>query len=455
MILKTRLYGKTYEFKDVKEVLCKASENKSGDHLAGLAAESTLERIAAKEVLSNLTVHDLTENPSVPYEKDSVTRIILDDLDREVYKMISHVTIADLREWILSSQTQSEDILLVSRALSSEVIAGVSKIMGNLDLVYAGRKIHVTATCNTTIGEENVLASRLQPNHPIDDPQGVIASTLEGLSYGVGDAVIGLNPAVDTFESTLAIWNTLSELKNKYEIPTQTCVLSHITTQMEVLKSQKGTADLCFQSIAGTQKACEAFGISVELLEEANQMFREDGSAKGENVMYFETGQASELSSLAHFDADQQTQECRCYGLARHYKPFLVNTVVGFMGPEYIYDTKQLLRAGLEDVFCGHLHGLPMGCDVCYTNHMPVDQNDAELLLMLLANSGCHYVMGLPQGDDIMLMYQSTGFQDIAAVREMYHKKPIREFEKWMEKRGIWENGRLTKKAGDPTIFLK
>jgi ethanolamine ammonia-lyase large subunit len=295
----------------------------------------------------------------------------------------------------------------------------------------------------------------LQPNHPIDDPQGVKASTLEGLSYGIGDAVLGLNPAIDTFDSTLAIWNLLKEIKDKYEIPTQTCVLSHVTTQMEVLKSGKGTADLCFQSIAGSQKACDAFGISTEMLEEAYALFRDKGSAKGENVMYFETGQASELSSSAHFDSDQQTMECRCYGLARHYHPFLVNTVVGFMGPEYIYDTKQLLRAGLEDVFCGHLHGIPMGCDVCYTNHMPVDQNDAETLLMLLANSGCHYVMGLPQGDDIMLMYQSTGYHDVAAVREMFHKRPIKEFEDWLINRGIWKNGKLSKNAGDPTLFFK
>ncbi len=454
MILKTTLYGQTYTFSDVKEVLVKASEAKSGDTLAGIAASTTLERIAAKTVLADLTVRDLTEHPSVPYENDAVTRLILDDLDQNAYHQIEQKSIGELRDWILSSNTFGRDILALSSGMTSEVIAAISKLMGNLDLVYAGNKLHITATCNTTIGGENILASRLQPNHPIDDTEGVTAVTLEGLSYGIGDAVLGLNPSIDTFDSTLSIWNTLGEIRDKYQIPTQTCVLSHITTQMKVLESRQGKADLCFQSIAGSEKACNAFGITLDMLSEAWQMFLEDGSAKGPNVMYFETGQASELSSSAHYDTDQQTMECRCYGLARHYQPFLVNTVVGFMGPEYIYDTKQLIRAGLEDVFCGHLHGLPMGCDVCYTNHMPVDQNDSETLLMLLANSGCHYFMGLPQADDIMLMYQSTSFHDIAAVRELFHKRPIPEFENWMIQHGIWKNGHLTDLAGDPTIFL-
>ena len=454
MTLKTTLYGQTYLFSDVKEVLAKASEAKSGDALAGLAASSTLERIAAKAVLADLTVQELTEHPSVSYEEDAVTRLILDDLDQNAYHQIQGKSIGEMRDWILSSDVSGRDILALSNGMTSEVIAAISKLMGNLDLVYAGNKLHITATCNTTIGGENILASRLQPNHPIDDTEGVTAVTLEGLSYGIGDAVLGLNPSIDTFDSTLTIWNTLGEIRDKYQIPTQTCVLSHITTQMKVLESGQGKADLCFQSIAGSEKACNAFGITLEMLSEAWKMFLEDGSAKGPNVMYFETGQASELSSSAHYDTDQQTMECRCYGLARHYQPFLVNTVVGFMGPEYIYDTKQLIRAGLEDVFCGHLHGLPMGCDVCYTNHMPVDQNDSETLLMLLANSGCHYFMGLPQADDIMLMYQSTSFHDVAAVRELFHKRPIPEFEAWMIQHGIWKDGHLTELAGDPTIFL-
>lgn len=454
MELKTNLGGKTFRFLSVKEVLAKASEPKSGDALAGVAAESAMERIAAKEVLSNLTIGDIYENPSVPYEDDSVTRVIIDNIDSDVYKKIKGTTVGDFREWILLPQTTGEEILYAGTGMTSEAIAAVSKLMGNIDLVYAGNKLRIRKTCNTTIGEENVLASRLQPNHPIDDPEGVMATVLEGLSYGVGDAVIGLNPSIDTEDSTMAIWNTLSEIKEKYEIPTQTCVLSHITTQMKALYSGKGKADLCFQSIAGSEKAINAFGITTEMLSDGKDLFLREGSAKGPNVMYFETGQASELSSDAHFGADQQTMECRCYGLARHYDPFIVNTVVGFMGPEYILDTKQLLRAGMEDVFCGHFHGLAMGCDVCYTNHMPVDQNDSETLLMLLANSGCHYVMGLPQADDVMLMYQSTGFHDVAAVREIYNKHPIREFEIWLEKYGIMKDGHLTQIAGDPTLFL-
>jgi ethanolamine ammonia-lyase large subunit len=454
MLLKTRLYGKTYEFASVKEVLNKASEPKSGDSLAGLAAEAKLERIAAKVVLSDLTVKDLRENPSVSYEEDFVTRIIQDDLDEAQYRKLQGLTIAELREWLLADTTNGQMMAEAGRGLTSEVISAVSKLMGNLDLIYAGNKIKVTARCNTTIGEEGVLACRLQPNHPVDDPKGVIASALEGLSYGAGDAVIGMNPAIDTVDSTIAIWNVLEELKNKYEIPTQTCVLSHVTTQMEALR-RGARADLCFQSLAGSQKACEAFGITDRMLEEARELFLEKGSAKGPNVMYFETGQASELSSGAHYGTDQVTMECRCYGLARHYKPFLVNTVVGFMGPEYVYDTKQLTRAGLEDVFNGHLHGLPMGCDVCYTNHMPTDQNDIEILAVLLANAGCHYIMGLPQGDDVMLMYQSTGYHDVAALRQLTGKRPMKEFEQWLSKWGFWENGRLGKHGGDFTVLLQ
>ncbi len=454
MVLKTRLYQNTYEFSSVKEVLAKASEAKSGDILAGIAARTKLERIAAKVVLSELTVQDMYENPSVPYEEDAVTRLIQDDIDKNVYESIKGMCLGELREWLLSSSTTGEMMLQTGRGLTSEAIAGVSKLMGNLDLIYAGSKMKITATCNTTIGEDGVLACRLQPNHPVDDRDGIIASALDGLSYGAGDAVLGVNPAIDTVDSTLAVWEVLEELKNRYRIPTQTCVLSHVTTQMEALK-KGGRADLCFQSIAGSEKALAAFGVTLPMLKEANEMFLKGGTAKGPNVMYFETGQASELSSNAHFHTDQVTMECRCYGLARHYRPFLVNTVVGFMGPEYIYDAKQLTRAALEDVFNGHLHGLPMGCDVCYTNHMPMDQNDNEALAMLLVNAGCHFMMGVPQGDDIMLMYQSTGFHDLAALREIAKKRPIHEFELWLEKWGFWENGRLGKHAGDFTMLLK
>lgn len=453
MILKTMLYGVVYNFSSIKEVLAKANERKSGDTLAGIAAESDLERVAAKIVLSELTVGEITENPVVPYEDDSVTKIILDDLNMDVYNSVKNMTVGDLREYLLDNVRTSDELLHISKGLCSEVIAAVAKLMSNLDLMYVSSKFEITAHCNTTIGKRGTFSSRLQPNDPTDNVKGVTSSLLEGLSYGVGDAVLGLNPAVDTVESTTDILNLFCDVKTRLQIPTQTCVLSHITTQMKAL--EKGTPmDLCFQSIAGSEKSLSSFGVTVDMLAQANSMMAELSSAQGPNYMYFETGQGSELSSNGHNGADQQTMECRCYGLARHFNPFLVNTVVGFIGPEYIYDTKELIRAALEDVFCGHMHGLPMGCDICYTNHMKADQNDVDSLLVMLASSGCHYVMGVPQGDDIMLMYQSTGFHDIAAVREMLDKRPIREFEQWLEKYGIIENGKLTSRAGDPTLFM-
>lgn len=453
MILKTMLYGVVYNFSSIKEVLAKANERKSGDTLAGIAAESDLERVAAKIVLSELTVGEITENPVVPYEDDSVTKIILDDLNMDVYNSVKNMTVGVLREYLLDNVRTSDELLHISKGLCSEVIAAVAKLMSNLDLMYVSSKFEITAHCNTTIGKRGTFSSRLQPNHPTDNVKGVTSSLLEGLSYGVGDAVLGLNPAVDTVESTTDILNLFCDVKTRLQIPTQTCVLSHITTQMKAL--EKGAPmDLCFQSIAGSEKSLSSFGVTVDMLAQANSMMAELSFAQGPNYMYFETGQGSELSSNGHNGADQQTMECRCYGLARHFNPFLVNTVVGFIGPEYIYDTKELIRAALEDVFCGHMHGLPMGCDICYTNHMKADQNDVDSLLVMLASSGCHYVMGVPQGDDIMLMYQSTGFHDIAAVREMLDKRPIKEFEQWLEKYGIIENGKLTSRAGDPTLFM-
>lgn len=454
MELKTSLYNNIYSFSSIKEVLAKANEKKSGDTLAGVGAKSDLERVAAKVVLADLTVKDITENPAIDYDRDSVTRIILDDLDKEIYEQVKGITIGDLREYILDSKRTSGELLTLSKGLSSEVIASVCKLMSNLDLMYVSSKLEVTAHCNTTIGKSGTFSSRLQPNHPTDSVKGVTSSLLEGLSYGVGDAVLGLNPAVDTLESTSDILNLFNDVKTRLEIPTQICVLSHITTQMKAL--EKGVPmDLCFQSIAGSEASLASFGVTVNMLKEANDMMKEKSTAQGPNYMYFETGQGSELSSNGHGGADQQTMEARCYGLARHYKPFLVNTVVGFIGPEYIYDTKELIRASLEDIFCGLFHGLPMGCDICYTNHMKADQNDVDSLLVMLASSGCRYVMGVPEGDDIMLMYQSTGFHDIATVREMLNKRPIREFENWLEKFGIMENGKLTKLAGDPTIFMQ
>ncbi|WP_291570239.1 ethanolamine ammonia-lyase subunit EutB [Clostridium sp. UBA4548] len=454
MILKTQLFGKVYQFKDVKEVLAKANEEKSGDKLAGIAAITAQERVAAKVVLSNLTVADVRNNPVVPYEMDEVTRIIQDAVNERIYGEIKNWTISELREWILNEKTTGADIRRISRGLTSEVIAAVAKLMSNLDLVYGASKIKVTAHANTTIGEPGRLSARLQPNHPTDDVDGILASLLEGLTYGIGDAVIGLNPVDDTVGSVSKVLKKFEEIKQKYEIPTQNCVLAHVTTQMEAIR-QGAPTDLIFQSIAGSQKGNEAFGISGDLIEEARQLALTQGTAAGPNVMYFETGQGSELSSDAHYGADQVTMEARCYGFAKKYQPFIVNTVVGFIGPEYLYDNKQVIRAGLEDHFMGKLTGLPMGCDACYTNHMKADQNDIENLAILLGTAGCTYFMGIPHGDDVMLNYQCTGFHETAALRELLGKRPIAEFEAWLEKWGFMENGRLTGKAGDGSIFLK
>lgn len=454
MRLKTKLFGQVYQFTSVKEVLAKANEEKSGDRLAGIAANSAAERVAAKEVLANLTIADLRNNPVVAYEEDEVTRIIQDAVNEKIYEDIKNWTISELREWILDHETTGEDIKRISRGLTSEVVAGVTKLMSNMDLVYGAKKINITAHCNTTIGLPGTLSCRLQPNHTTDDPDGILISALEGLSYGIGDAVIGLNPVDDTVDSVVRVLNRFEEIKQKWKIPTQNCVLAHVTTQMDAIR--KGApADLIFQSIAGSQKGNEAFGFSADTIQEAMDLAIKYGTASGPNVMYFETGQGSELSSDAHFGADQVTMEARCYGFAKKYNPFLVNTVVGFIGPEYLYDSRQVTRAGLEDHFMGKLSGIPMGVDACYTNHMKADQNDIENLSLLLTNAGCNYFMGIPAGDDIMLNYQCTGYHDTATLREICGLRPIKEFEQWLEKMGIMENGRLTKIAGDASIFLR
>ena len=453
MILKTKLLGKVYSFRDIKDVLAKANEEKTGDALAGLAAGSAQERVAAKVVLSNLTVKDLRENPAVPYEKDEVTRIIQDDLNESIYQEVQGWTLAQLREWILSEAADGPALRRLSRGLSSEVIAGVAKLMDNLDLIYAAGKITVTAHCNTTIGLPGTLSCRLQPNHTTDDPEGITASLLEGLSLGAGDAVLGLNPVTDSPERVGEVLRRFAEVKDHWGIPTQTCVLAHVTTQMAAIR-QGAPADLIFQSIAGSQKGNEAFGFRAETLAEARDLALTRGTATGPNVMYFETGQGSELSSEAHFGTDQVTMEARCYGFARHYAPFLVNTVVGFIGPEYLYDARQVTRAGLEDHFMGKLSGLPMGCDACYTNHMKADQNDIENLATLLAAAGCTYFMGIPHGDDIMLNYQTTGFRETMCLRELFHRTAIPPFQAWLEKMGFVENGRLTAKAGDGSSLM-
>lgn len=454
MKLKTTLMGHTYEFSSLCEVMAKANEEKSGDKLAGIAAENAEERVAAKVVLSEVTLEDLRNHPAVPYEDDEVTRIIQDDINERIYQGMKKMTVGEFREWILGEQTDGAMLSRASKGLTSEMIAAVCKLMGNLDLIYAAKKMQVTAHCNTTIGLPGTFSQRLQPNHTTDDLKGIMASVMEGFSLGCGDAVLGLNPVDDTAESVARILKSFDEFKRKWEIPTQICVLAHVTTQMEAIRKFQAPMDLMFQSIAGSQKGNEAFGISGELIEEGYQMMLKEGTATGPNVMYFETGQGSELSSEAHNGWDQVTMEARCYGFARRYKPFLVNTVVGFIGPEYLYDSKQVIRAGLEDHFMGKLSGISMGCDACYTNHMKADQNDVENLAALLVAAGCNYIIGVPQADDCMLMYQSTGYHDAAALREVFGLRPIPEFDRWLEKMGFSKDGKLTALAGDASVFL-
>lgn len=453
MAYKTLLGGQMFTFDSVKEVMAKANEEKSGDILAGVAASSDLERIAAKEVLSNMLLKDLRENPAVPYEEDDVTRLNQDSINEVFYNKIKNWTVSDLREWILSYSTTERQLRDMSHALTSEMVAGVAKLMTNLDLIYGAQKIQVPARCNTTIGLRGTMATRLQPNHTTDNVEGITASLFEGLSYGCGDALIGLNPVNDTVSSLAEVLRRFDEVKNKFEIPTQICVLGHVTTQIEAVK-QGAPCDMIFQSIAGSEKGNKALGFSTDTLREAKALLKKQGTAVGPNVMYFETGQGSELSSDAHFGADQVTMEARCYGYAREFAPFMVNTVVGFIGPEYLYDSKQVIRAGLEDHFMAKLSGVPMGCDCCYTNHMQADQNDIENLALLLGAAGVNYILGVPGSDDIMLNYQTNAYHDVNAVRETLGKRPIREFEIWLEKMEIMENGRLTDRAGDPTIFL-
>jgi ethanolamine ammonia-lyase large subunit len=448
----TKLRGESFRFSGVKEVLAKANEEKSGDILAGIAAESALERVAAKQVLAEMPLSDLRENPVVPYEEDEVTRLNQDGINETAYAEIKNRTVSELREWLLDYTTGTEAIRRVSKALTAEMVAATAKLMTNLDLVYAASKIRVPAHCNTTIGLRGRLATRLQPNHTTDSVEGVTASVFEGLSYGCGDAVIGLNPVNDTVSTVTEILKRFDEIKRKFEIPTQICVLGHITTQIEAVK--KGApCDMIFQSIAGSEKGNAAFGFGASHIREARDLLDKQGTATGPNVLYFETGQGSELSSDSHYGADQVTMEARCYAFGRVFEPFMVNTVVGFIGPEYLYDSRQVIRAGLEDHFMGKLSGIPMGCDCCYTNHMMADQNDIENLSVLLGGAGVNYILAVPSGDDVMLNYQTNACHDVTAIREVLGLRPVAEFEKWLEKRGIMENGRLTGKAGDPTLF--
>ncbi|MCC5803839.1 ethanolamine ammonia-lyase subunit EutB [Rossellomorea vietnamensis] len=454
MKLKTTYEGTVYSFSSLKELFAKANEEKSGDRLAGIAAETVQERIAAKEVLSHLTLTEIREHPLLSPEEDEVSRMIENQVNKPVYESIKNWSVAELREYILDDATSGSDLKRISRGLNSEMIAAAAKIMSNLDLVHAANKMEILTTCNSTIGYKGTLASRLQPNHPTDNVDGMIASLKEGLSYGMGDAVIGINPVDDSVESVKRLLHATKSFMDDWNIPTQNCVLAHVTAQMKAIE-QGAPADMIFQSIAGTEAANRSFGISASLLEEANDMARTLGTGTGPQRLYFETGQGSELSAEAHYDIDQMTLESRNYGFAACYDPFIVNTVVGFIGPEYLYNNKQVIRAGLEDHFMGKLHGIPMGVDVCYTNHIKADQNDIEDLGVLLTASGVNFVIATPMGDDCMLNYQSLSYHDVAAIRQTMRKRPSPVFEEWLEKMGIFENGKLGKIAGDPTIFSR
>jgi len=453
MQLAATLFGHRYQFRDILDVLAKSNEDKSGDHLAGIAAESAAERVAARYVLSEVTLETLRQNPAVPYEEDEVTRVIDDAVNETVYAEIKGMQVGEVREWLLSDTTTGDMIKRFSNALTAEMVAAVAKLMSNLDLMLAASKITVVKHCNNTIGLRGTLGSRCQPNNQTDSVEGIRAAIYEGLSFGSGDAVIGINPSDDSLGSVSRLLEMMQEVITRWEIPTQNCVLSHVSTQMEAMR--KGApVGLVFQSLAGSQKGNESFGIDVALLDEAYALAKRHSVATGPNYMYFESGQGAELSSGAHHGADQVVMEARCYGLAKRYDPFQMNTVVGFIGPEYLYDSTQITRAGLEDHFMGKLTGISMGADVCYTNHARCTQNELENLAVLLGAAGVNFIMGIPMGDDSMLSYQSSSFHDAPSLRQLLRLRPLPEFEAWMEGLGLLRDGRLTEKAGDASFFL-
>ena len=434
-----------YRFSDIREVLAKANEEKSGDQLAGIAATSERERVAAKRALADMPLLDLLNNPVIPHETDEVTRLILESHNAPAFQRIRSMTVGAFREFILSDRTAEADLKSLKWGITPEMAAAVAKLMSNKDLVLAASKIRNVTRCRNTMGERGVLGIRLQPNHPSDDVGGILLAAFDGVLYGCGDAVIGVNPATDSVEAVAAILSALDSLIAVLGIPTQACCLAHITTQLTCL-DRGAPVDLLFQSVAGTQAANVSFGINLSMLREGRERVLEHHRERnvpwaGDNVMYFETGQGSALSAEAHHGVDQLTLEARAYGVARAFDPFLVNSVVGFIGPEYLYDERQIIRAGLEDHFMGKLLGLPMGCDVCYTNHAVADQNSADNLMLLLAAAGCNYFMGVPGTDDVMLNYQSTSFHDAVAVRKIFGLRPAPEFTEWLEHTGIYQDG--------------
>jgi len=433
-----------FVFADLRTLFAKANEEKSGDQLAGVAATSEQERVAAKAKLADLTLREIVEQPLIDPDEDDVSRLLLETFDQEAFRQIQSVTVGEFRERILDDSTSEADLRKMQWAIVPEIAAATAKIMSNKDLILAAAKIRKVTRCRNTMGERGVLGIRTQPNHPRDDLGGILLAAFEGLLYGCGDAVIGVNPATDSLASVSAVLNALNRLVDTYRVPTQTCCLAHITTQLAAMENG-APVDLLFQSVAGTEAANRSFGITLSTLREGRERAIEhhrqrDVPWKGSNVMYFETGQGSALSAEAHHGVDQLTLEARAYGLARVFDPFLVNSVVGFIGPEYLYDERQIIRAGLEDHFMGKLLGLPMGCDVCYTNHAAADQNSSDNLLFLLTAAGCNYFMGVPCSDDVMLNYQSTSYHDALAARRLFHLRPAPEFLTWLEAMGIYRN---------------
>ena len=445
--------GKTYNFRSLREVMAKASPERSGDVLAGIAAADYQERVAAQMCLADVPLSAFLEEPLIPYEEDEITRLILDSHDVDAFAPVSSLTVGEFRDWLLRYETDGEVLEKLTWGLTPEMVAAVSKIMGNQDLILVASKRRVVTRFRNTLGLKGRFSSRLQPNDPSDDLRAVAASILDGLMYGCGDAVIGINPATDSVPAMVEILKLIDELVHRYEIPTQSCVLSHVTNAVAAMELG-APVDLVFQSIAGTEIANKNFGINLALLGEAREaaLSLHRGTV-GDNVMYFETGQGTALSAEGNWDVDMQTCEARAYAVARKFEPLLVNTVVGFIGPEYLYDGKQIIRAGLEDHFCAKLLGLPMGCDICYTNHAEADQNDMDNLLTLLAAAGLNYIMGIPGCDDIMLGYQTTSFHDVLYARQLFGLRPAPEFEAWLEKTEIFRGNKLLP-AGRNNKFL-
>jgi ethanolamine ammonia-lyase large subunit len=446
--------GKVYKFDDLKDLLAKASPCRSGDELAGVCAATYEERVAAQITLADVPLKTFLNEVVIPYEKDEVTRLIIDSHDTTAFETVSHLTIGDFCDWLLSDYTDCDTLRSISAGITPEMAAAVSKLMRNQDLIAVAKKCEVVTRFRNTIGLKGHFSTRLQPNHPTDDPKGVAASIIDGLLYGSGDAVIGINPAADSPAAVANLLRLIDNLRQQFDIPTQSCVLSHITTTIQLI-NEGAPVDLCFQSIAGTERTNSSFGVDLALLDEAYAATLSlNRGTVGNNVMYFETGQGSSLSANANFGVDQQTCEARAYAVARKYNPLLVNTVVGFIGPEYLYDGKQIIRAALEDHFCGKLLGLPMGVDVCYTNHAEADQDDMDNLLTLLGVAGCNFVMGIPGSDDIMLNYQSTSFHDALYLRKVLGLRASPEFEKWLIKQHIMDkNGNLLVIDGNHSLL--